>query len=77
MTLTIDEPAPEPSAQAADARDIVLAGADADAYVDRLIRAINAARLNAMFPPVRQLVTHLSFLGPHGSHGVHPQRRVS
>jgi hypothetical protein len=63
---------PEPGAG-----DLLLEGAAADAYVARLRRAIDLARPNAHFPPARPLGQHLSFLGPAGSAGVHPELRLS
>ena len=75
MALTIEEPTPaRPDAQNAD---LVLRGGAADAYVARLVRAIRAARLNALFPPSRPLINHVSFLGPAGSCGVYDQLRLS
>ncbi|MBD3239054.1 MAG: hypothetical protein GF331_00605 [Chitinivibrionales bacterium] len=75
MPLCIEEKA-TPRARESTT-DIVLDGATADAYVARLIRAVRAARLNALFPPSQALVNHLSFLGPSGSHGLCPTIRVS
>lgn len=78
MALTIEGPTPERPTEAQTAiRDIVLSGATADAYVDRLTRAIETARLNALFPPARALIAHLSFLGPRGSRGLYPELYLS
>jgi hypothetical protein len=49
----------------------------ADAYVVRLQRAVQAARLNSFFPPPALLVDHLGFLGPAGSCGLHLGVRIS
>lgn len=54
-----------------------LAGADADRYIDMLVRAIRGARLNAIFPPERPLCTHLSFLAPEHNGGVYPQLHLA
>jgi hypothetical protein len=70
MALTIDGPLPElagnddtsPRAGAG----LVVSGAAADVYVERLVRAIRGARLNALFPPERALCAHLDFLPPSG-----------
>ncbi|HTM22331.1 MAG TPA: hypothetical protein VL172_17545, partial [Kofleriaceae bacterium] len=76
MALLIEEPVaeerPEPGAG-----DLILAGGTADAYVARLLRAVDAARLNALYPPAVALRNHLSFLGPAGSSGVHGELRLS
>ncbi len=75
MALTIEEPTPaRPDAQTAD---LVLCAGVADAYVARLVRALRAARLNALFPPSRPLINHISFLGPAGSSGVYDELRLS
>lgn len=76
MALTIEGPTPAREAEA-DGGDIVLEGALADAYVERLSKAIRAARLNALFPPARELLNHLSFLGPRGSRGLYPTLHLS
>lgn len=75
MPLCIEETATPRASQSSS--DIVLEGAIADTYVARLVRAVRAARLNALFPPSTTLISHLSFLGPAGSHGVYPALRVS
>jgi len=75
VALTIEERVgerPEP-----EAGDIVLAGATADAYVARLLGAVDAARLNGLFPPAAVLRNHISFLGPTGSAGVYTELRLS
>ncbi|MCA9667954.1 MAG: hypothetical protein KC503_20290 [Myxococcales bacterium] len=72
--LAVDGPLPEPrtvEAAAAETRPRFIGGEAADAYVQRLVRAIGAARLNAFFPDARRLTRHLSFLGGAGSHGVY------
>jgi len=75
MPLRFDEqvgerPGPE-------AGDLVLDGDVADRYVARLLAAIDAARLNAFYPPAGPLRNHLSFLGPAGSAGVCDHLRLS
>jgi hypothetical protein len=75
MALLIEEAVderPEPGAV-----DLILTGGLADAYVARLLRAVAAARLNALYPPAVALANHLSFLGPTGSSGVHDELRLS
>jgi hypothetical protein len=48
-----------------------------DAYVERLVRALGAARLNRLFPPDRALRNHLRFLGPRGSRGLYEAVQIS
>ena len=63
---------PEPGAD-----ELILSNAAADLYVARLLGAVAAARLNALYPPAVALRNHLSFLGPAGSSGVYPELRLS
>jgi hypothetical protein len=66
-----ERPAPEASSTLA-LRDEL-----GDAYVERLVRALGAARLNRLFPPERALRTHLRFLGPQGSRGLYKAVQIS
>ncbi len=75
MALTIEGPTPSRPDPAG--RDIVLPAELADAYVDRLSRAVAAARLNSLFPPESGLRSHFGFLGHAGSAGLHDQLRLS
>jgi hypothetical protein len=82
MALTIEGPLPqeeEPQAPrpAAEATTIELRAELSDAYVERLDRAVHAARLNRLFPPERALRAHLAFLGRRGSWGVYDALHVS
>lgn len=79
MALTIEEPTLErPGGRTGDgAGDFVLTGSAADAYVARLVGAIDAARLNAFFPPAGAMRNHLSFLGRSGSAGVYDDLALS
>lgn len=75
MALTFEEQvADRPEAGAGD---LVVSGDAADAYVVRLLAAIDVARLNAFYPPAAPLRNHISFLGPAGSSGVHAELRLS
>jgi len=75
MALTVEGPTPENPTAAT--RDVVLSGELGDAYVQRLVRGVRAARLNALFPPEQKLCAHLSFLGSGGSSGVYDELRLS
>lgn len=73
MALTIDEPVVElESAEARPAPGVQMAGDRAERYIARLIRAIRAGRLNALFPPARRLCTHLSYLQPSRCEQLYP-----
>ncbi len=74
MALTVEGPTPDRPAAAA--QDVLLSGELGDAYVQRLVRGVRAARLNAMFPPETELCAHLSFLGRAGSSGLYEELRL-
>jgi hypothetical protein len=75
MALTIDGPTPELSGDddTSPRARLALSGATADAYVERLVRAIRGARLNALFPPAAALCAHLGFLPPSGCEEIYPE----
>lgn len=75
MALTIEEPAPRSSGTSST--DIPLDAALSDTYVQRLVRGIRAARLNALFPPRQALCNHFGFLGQVGSHGLYDGLQIS
>lgn len=75
MALCLEGPTPGRPRVTAGA--LVLADADADTYVGRLVAAVAAARLNSFFPPATTLGRHLGFLGPAGSHGLYPELHVA
>jgi hypothetical protein len=84
MALTIEGPLPREGAgqeqqlaPGAAEGTLELTAELSDAYVERLDRAIRAARLNRLFPPERALRAHLGFLGRRGSSGVYDSLQVS
>lgn len=76
MALTVESLSPR--RPGADPEAVArIEGPAADAYVERLRRAIRAARTNRLFPPAAPLRAHLGFLGPGGSEQLYPDVVIS
>lgn len=50
---------------------VVLRGAEEEAHIDLLVRSLRGARLNAHFPDVRAMISHLQVLSPKVHQGVY------
>lgn len=56
---------------------VALVGADAQSYLDDVIAALDAVRLNGQYAPRRNVIAHLQPLDPRWHRGLYPSVRVT